>query len=123
MPAKNCWLLPVPSPPARAQRSRARSAGARAPKRPAAGVTLRTLVEQGVLVAGEGVISMEYKGQQTTASLAEDGRIQWRGAPPHGYRGPQAHVRARRSWGRLGRRWPAADPGLHGQGRWRCSKP
>lgn len=40
---------------------------------------MRTLVEQGVLLPGQGLMSMEYKGQQTVASLAEDGRIQWSG--------------------------------------------
>ena len=41
--------------------------------------TAMQLVEEGVLVPGEGVVSMEYKGQQTVAGLAEDGRIHWRG--------------------------------------------
>eukprot|EP00877_Chromochloris_zofingiensis_P004264 jgi/Chrzof1/13839/Cz08g14140.t1 len=51
----------------------------RAPKRPAGVVTLRALIDEGLITPAEDVITMEYKGTITHASLADDGRIAWKG--------------------------------------------
>ena len=58
------------------------SEGAAANPRPAArrpGVTLKRLVDEGVLVPGEGVFRCEYKGMVSVGELTEDGRISWEG--------------------------------------------
>ena len=39
------------------------------------GITLRLLIEEGILAPGEDVLSVEYKSSMTYASLAPDGRI------------------------------------------------
>ena len=46
--------------------------------RPSGGITLRLLMEEGILEAGEEVLTVEYKGQTTKGTLTEDGRIQCR---------------------------------------------
>lgn len=51
----------------------------RAPKRPAGAVSLRILIDEGVLTPAEDVLTVEYKGTITHASLAPDGRIKWKG--------------------------------------------
>jgi hypothetical protein len=38
-------------------------------------ITLKLLIDEGVMVPGEGVLSMEYKGTSQTASLDPEGRI------------------------------------------------
>ncbi len=47
--------------------------------RPGSGITLKMLVEEGMLTPGVGVLSVEYKGSVTVADLLEDGRIWWKG--------------------------------------------
>jgi hypothetical protein len=86
-------------------------------------------MEQGLLVAGDGLISMEYKGQATTAGLAEDGRICWqgaRGAPRGGGggvrgRGSAAGCARQRPRGR--RRAAASSPAHRGSGGQRARRP
>ncbi|KAK9818670.1 hypothetical protein WJX74_002471 [Apatococcus lobatus] len=46
--------------------------------RPSGGITLRLLMEEGILEAGEDVLTVEYKSQTTKGTLTEDGRIQCR---------------------------------------------
>ncbi|XP_071823283.1 MPN domain-containing protein-like [Apostichopus japonicus] len=41
------------------------------------GVTLRMLMEDGIVEAGEGVLSIDYLGQKFNADLLDDGRIRW----------------------------------------------
>lgn len=47
--------------------------------RPGSGITLKMLVDEGMLTPGVGVLSVEYKGSVTVADLLEDGRIWWKG--------------------------------------------
>lgn len=42
-------------------------------------VTLRLLIEEGMLIPGTDVLSLEYKGLVTTGSLSPDGRIEYDG--------------------------------------------
>jgi hypothetical protein len=51
----------------------------RAPKRPAGVVTLKALIEEGLLAPAEDALTMEYKGTITHATLTADGRIFWEG--------------------------------------------
>lgn len=51
----------------------------RAPKRPAGLVNLRSLIDEGLLTPAEDVLTVEYKGTITHATLASDGRIKWKG--------------------------------------------
>jgi len=51
----------------------------RAPKRPAGVVTLKALIQEGLLAPAEDALTMEYKGTITHASLTADGRIFWEG--------------------------------------------
>ena len=39
------------------------------------GITLRLLIEEGILSPGENVLTVEYKSQMTYATLMPDGRI------------------------------------------------
>lgn len=48
--------------------------------RPGSGITLKMLVDEGMLTPGVGVLSVEYKGSVTVADLLDDGRIWWKGA-------------------------------------------
>eukprot|EP00775_Hariotina_reticulata_P009205 gene9205-9372_t len=50
----------------------------RPPRRPAGLVSLRQLVDEGVLAAAEDVLTVEYKGTVTHASLTADGKIKWK---------------------------------------------
>eukprot|EP00882_Tetradesmus_deserticola_P016798 GHRQ01017962.1.p2 GENE.GHRQ01017962.1~~GHRQ01017962.1.p2 ORF type:complete len:105 (+),score=10.53 GHRQ01017962.1:237-551(+) len=63
--------------------SRARQQAAakhkRAPKRPAGLVNLKGLVDEGLMQPGDDVLTVEYKGTLTHASLTHDGRIRWKG--------------------------------------------
>lgn len=47
--------------------------------RPGSGITLKMLVDEGMLTPGVGVLSVEYKGSVTVADLLDDGRIWWKG--------------------------------------------
>jgi len=68
------------------QRVRSRKQATAKPKppsrRPAGLVNLRQLVQEGVLAAAEDVLTVEYKGTITHASLMADGRIKWKGEHP-----------------------------------------
>ena len=57
------------------------------PKRPAGAITLRVLLDEGIIQPGPDALSMEYKGSMTFATLTEDGRILWEGGGRA--RGPQ----------------------------------
>lgn len=48
------------------------------PKRSGGSSSLRTLIEEGFLLPAEDVLTLEYKGMTTNASLTVDGRIMWR---------------------------------------------
>jgi hypothetical protein len=65
------------------QPSRARKQAAakprRAPKRPAGLVNLKGLIDEGLMQPGDDVLTVEYKGTLTHASLTHDGRIRWKG--------------------------------------------
>ncbi|KAF6257396.1 hypothetical protein COO60DRAFT_1235274 [Scenedesmus sp. NREL 46B-D3] len=50
----------------------------RAPKRPAGLVNLKGLVDEGLMQPGDDVLTVEYKGTLTHASLTHDGRIRWK---------------------------------------------
>jgi len=39
------------------------------------GITLRLLIDEGILQPGDNVLSVEYKSSMTYASLERDGRI------------------------------------------------
>ena len=39
------------------------------------GITLRLLIDEGILQPGDNVLSVEYKSSMTYASLESDGRI------------------------------------------------
>ena len=39
------------------------------------GITLRLLIEEGILSPGENVLTVEYKASMTYATLMPDGRI------------------------------------------------
>ena len=41
----------------------------------AGGITLKLLIDEGILEPGENVLTVEYKSSMTSASLAADGRI------------------------------------------------
>lgn len=41
----------------------------------AGGITLKLLIDEGILEPGENVLTVEYKSSITSASLAADGRI------------------------------------------------
>lgn len=41
------------------------------------GITLKLLIEEGLLQAGEGVLTSEYKGANMIANLNPDGRISY----------------------------------------------
>lgn len=41
----------------------------------AGGITLKLLIDEGILEPGENVLTVEYKSSMTSASLAGDGRI------------------------------------------------
>ncbi|KAK9865967.1 hypothetical protein WJX84_011457 [Apatococcus fuscideae] len=67
---------------ARAAAAQPKPVAAPAPKkrppgksRPSGGITLKLLMEEGILKAGEQVLTVEYKGQTTKGTLCEDGRI------------------------------------------------
>lgn len=55
------------------------------PRRPSSsrprpgGVTLKLLIDEGLLQPGPAVLSLEYRGLQETGDLLVDGRIQWKG--------------------------------------------
>lgn len=51
----------------------------RAPKRPAGLVNLKGLIDEGLMQPGDDVLTVEYKGTITYASLTHDGRIRWKG--------------------------------------------
>jgi hypothetical protein len=42
-------------------------------------VTLKLLIDEGLLTPGPDVLSLEYKGIVTTGSLSPDGRIEYQG--------------------------------------------
>ncbi|GMH32362.1 hypothetical protein BSKO_00196 [Bryopsis sp. KO-2023] len=42
------------------------------------GVSLKLLIDEGILTAGEGVLSLEYRGLHEKADLQHDGRIHWK---------------------------------------------
>eukprot|EP00878_Enallax_costatus_P026482 GHUV01028420.1.p1 GENE.GHUV01028420.1~~GHUV01028420.1.p1 ORF type:complete len:115 (+),score=12.67 GHUV01028420.1:1006-1350(+) len=69
---------PAPKPRGR-KPAAAPSKPRRAPKRPAGLVNLRSLIDEGLLTPAEDVLTVEYKGTITHASLAPDGRIRWKG--------------------------------------------
>ena len=50
------------------------------PRRPAGAITIRTLLEAGLLAAGEGVLSIEYKGSVTWGHLNGAGQLMFEGA-------------------------------------------
>ena len=41
----------------------------------AGGITLKLLIDEGILEPGENALTVEYKSSMTSASLAADGRI------------------------------------------------
>ena len=55
------------------------------PKRPSSsrprpgGVTLKLLIDEGLLLPGAAVLNLEYRGLQEAGDLLADGRIQWKG--------------------------------------------
>lgn len=65
---------------AKKQQAAAPKTGTRkAPKRPAGTVTLRGLIEEGLLAPADDVLTVEYKGMITHASLTAEGRIRFKG--------------------------------------------
>jgi hypothetical protein len=42
-------------------------------------VNLKGLIDEGLMQAGDDVLTVEYKGTLTHASLTHDGRIRWKG--------------------------------------------
>jgi hypothetical protein len=58
------------------------------------GISLRVLLEEGMLRPGEGVLSVEYKGICTYADLLPDGKIACLVGPVafhHGWAWPRSH--------------------------------
>lgn len=78
-------MLFLSTPPAQSRAKKQPAApkqqgGARkAPKRPAGTVTLRGLIEEGLLMPADDVLTVEYKGMITHASLTAEGRIRFKG--------------------------------------------
>jgi hypothetical protein len=66
---------PRPPPPLAGGKGKGKRGGGAPGGGRGGGITLRTLVEEGILAPGENVLTMEYKGTQQAASLAPDGRI------------------------------------------------
>lgn len=62
------------------------AAGKPAPKRPAGAITLRTLVDAGLLEPGNKVLYVEYKGAITYGDLTEEGHIFCQGERVEGRR-------------------------------------
>lgn len=79
-----CTLLPFCYflQPSRA-RKQAAAKPRRAPKRPAGLVNLKGLIDEGLMQPGDDVLTVEYKGTLTHASLTYDGRIRWKGVMWH----------------------------------------
>lgn len=49
------------------------------PRRPAGAITIKTLLSAGIMVAGQRVLSVEYKGNTTWGDLNEEGQITFAG--------------------------------------------
>eukprot|EP00199_Chlamydomonas_sp_CCMP681_P003007 CAMPEP_0119105930 /NCGR_PEP_ID=MMETSP1180-20130426/3759_1 /TAXON_ID=3052 ORGANISM="Chlamydomonas cf sp, Strain CCMP681" /NCGR_SAMPLE_ID=MMETSP1180 /ASSEMBLY_ACC=CAM_ASM_000741 /LENGTH=167 /DNA_ID=CAMNT_0007091113 /DNA_START=117 /DNA_END=617 /DNA_ORIENTATION=- len=67
-------------PPAALPASKARTgAGKAASRRPAGAITMRTLVDSGILKPGLGILCVEYKGTKVVADLTGEGQIKFEG--------------------------------------------
>uniref|UniRef100_A0A383WMB0 MPN domain-containing protein n=1 Tax=Tetradesmus obliquus TaxID=3088 RepID=A0A383WMB0_TETOB len=67
-----------PAPKPSRARKQAAAKPRRAPKRPAGLVNLKGLIDEGLMQPGDDVLTVEYKGTLTHASLTHDGRIRWK---------------------------------------------
>lgn len=77
-----CVVLICPPAQARGGRKAATTksgAPRRAPKRPAGVVTLKGLIEEGLLAPADDVLTVEYKGMISHASLTASGQIRFKG--------------------------------------------